>query len=157
MTDIPKLCDEIEALLKKVTPGPWRVIGYCNSLPFGNLYIIHEESGVSNCSIAHDNAELLSSLRNSAQPLIDAARESARLRERIKELELVRDCRRINGDKAVIISMETAKESLRLMLAEAQQTKYWNGLYADDRSFLLASLEELECATKELEQQVKES
>ena len=57
-----------------------------------------------------------------------------------------KDCRAIDGDKAVVISRTTAVEALRLLKAEAVRTSNWQGLFADDRSFMLASLRELEQA-----------
>ena len=60
-----------------------------------------------------------------------------------------KDCRKIKGDRAVIISRTTAVDALELMRNEAGITDNWNNLYADDRSFKLASLRELEEAAKD--------
>lgn len=85
MTDINKLCDELEALLKKATPFAYV---YHFASPFGGerLSLSSDEwNGQKPISTTPVYAD--ASLRNAAQPLIDAARESVKKDERIKELE----------------------------------------------------------------------
>lgn len=72
MTDINKLCDELEALLKEATPEPW------NLLDNGTI-----SDSIGAALVNRKNKILVVRLRNAAQPLIDAARESVRLRTKL--------------------------------------------------------------------------
>lgn len=56
------------------------------------------------------------------------------------------DCRKITGDVAVIVSKASAEEALRAIRFAAQQGFYDN-LYADDKSFVGAALNEFAAAS----------
>ena len=59
-----------------------------------------------------------------------------------------KDCRVIVGDKSVIISVATAEYSLIAIREKAKRGDY-KMLFADEASFVRASLAELEKAVKE--------
>lgn len=60
----------------------------------------------------------------------------------------MKDCRIIKGDKAVIISRSTAVEALAAMVIVKGLGQY-DGLMADDASFIQAEMRELEKATQQ--------
>lgn len=77
--ELLKLCDEIEALLKAATPFAYI---YHFKSPFGGGHLSLESSDWNGQKPYKTTPVYLedSALRNAAQPLIDAARESVLLR-----------------------------------------------------------------------------
>lgn len=80
--DLTKICDELEALEAISSSGPWLASSRRLSSETDMDFYIADGGGHS-CN----DAALIAAARNHLKALIQAARDSVRLAERVKELE----------------------------------------------------------------------